>query len=59
MILSHIGYVFRTNCILGRAPRTNETLPYFSLNHESRKGGMIGAIYFINKVSRINISHTI
>ena len=59
MILSHVGCVFRTNCILGRAPCTKETLPDFSLNHESRKGGTIGAIYFINKVSRINISHTI
>ena len=59
MILSHVGCVFRTNCILGRAPRTKETLPDFSLNHESRKGDTIRAIYFINKVSRINISHTI
>ena len=59
MILSHVGCVFRTNCILGRGPRTKETLPDFSLNHESRKGGTIGAIEFINKVSRINISHTI
>ena len=59
MILSHVGCVFRTNCILGRAPRTKETLPDFSFNHESRKGGTIGAIEFINKVSRINISHII
>ena len=59
MILSHVGCVFRKNCILGRAPRTKETLSDFSLNHESKKWGTIGAIYFINKVSRINISHTI
>ena len=59
MISRHVGCVFRRNCILDRAPRTNETLPDFSLNRESRKGGTIGAIYFINKVSRINISHTI
>ena len=44
MILSHVGCVFRTNCILGRAPRTKETLLDFSLNHGSRKGGTIGAI---------------
>ena len=44
MIFSHIGCVFMTNCILGRAPRTKETLPDFSLNHESQKGGTIGAI---------------
>ena len=44
MILSHVGCVFRTNCILVRALRTKETLPDFSLNHESRKGGTIGAI---------------
>ena len=59
MILSHVGCVFRTNYILGRAPRTKETLSDFSLNHESWKGGTIRAIEFINKVSRINISHTI
>ena len=44
MILSHVGCVFRTNCILGRVPCTKETLLDFSLNHESRKGGTIGAI---------------
>ena len=44
MILSHVGCVFSINCILGRAPRTNETLPDFRLNNESRKGGTIGAI---------------
>ena len=44
MILSHVGSVFSTSCILGRAPRTNDTLPDFSLNHKSRKGGTIGAI---------------
>ena len=44
MILSHVGCVFSTNCILGRAPHTKETLPDFSLNNESRKGGTIGAI---------------
>ena len=44
MILIHVGCVFSTNCILGRAPRTKETLPDFSLNHESRKGSTIAAI---------------
>ena len=44
MILRHVDSVFSISCILDRAPRTNETLPDFSLNHESRKGGMIGAI---------------
>ena len=44
MILSHVSCVFSTNCILGRAPRTKETLSDFSLNHESRKGGTIRAI---------------
>ena len=44
MILSHVGNVFSTNCILGRAPRTKEILPDFSLNHGSRKGDTIGAI---------------
>ena len=59
MILSHVGSVFSTSCILGRAPRTNDTLPDFSLNHKSRKGGTIGAIQFLNKVLRIIISHII
>ena len=44
MILSHVGSVFSISCILGRAPRTKETLPDLSLNHESRKGGTIRAI---------------
>ena len=44
MILSHVGCVFMTNCILGRTLRTKETLPDFSLSHEARKGGTIGAI---------------
>ena len=44
MILSHVGSVFSTSCILGRALRTKETLPDFSLNHESQKEGTIGAI---------------
>ena len=59
MISRHVGCVFRRNCISDIAPRTKETLPDFSLNHESQNGGTIEAIYFINKVSRINISHTI
>ena len=45
MILSHVGSVFSTSCILGRAPHTKETLPDFSLNHGSQKGDTIGAIY--------------
>ena len=44
MILSHVVCVFSTNCILGRAPCTKETLLDFRLNNESRKGGKIGAI---------------
>ena len=44
MILSHVGCVFSTNRILGRAPCTKETLPDFRLNNESRKGGTIRAI---------------
>ena len=44
MILSHVGSVFSTSCILGRALHTKETLPDFSLNHGSRKGDTIGAI---------------
>ena len=44
MILSHVGSVFSTSCILGRAPCTKDTLPDYSLNHKSRKGGTIGAI---------------
>ena len=44
MILSHVGSVFSISCILGRAPRTKEPMLDFSLNHESRKGGMIGVI---------------
>ena len=59
MISRHIGCVFRRNCIADRAPCTKETLPDFSLIHESRNGGTIGAIYFVNKVSKINLSHTI
>ena len=43
MILSHVGSIFSTSCILGRTP-SKETLPDFSLNHESRKGDTIGAI---------------
>ena len=44
MILSHVGGVFSTSCILGSAPRTKETLPDFSLNHGSGKGDTIWAI---------------
>ena len=44
MILGHVGCVFSTNCILDRTPRIKETLPDFSLNYESWKGGTIGAI---------------
>ena len=44
MILSRVGSVFNISCILGRALRIMETLPDFSLNHESRKGGTIGSI---------------
>ena len=44
MILSHVGSFFSTSCILGRAPRTKETLLDFLLNHGSRKGDTIGAI---------------
>ena len=44
MILSHVGSVFSTSCILDRAPCTKETLSDFSLNLASRKGGTIGAI---------------
>ena len=29
MILSHVGSVFSTSCILGRAPHTKKTLPRF------------------------------
>ena len=29
MILSRVGCVFMTNCILGRAPRIKETMPDF------------------------------
>ena len=43
MILSHVGSVFSTSCILGR-PHTKETLLDFSLNHGSRKGDTIRAI---------------
>ena len=44
MILSHVGSVFSTSCILGKAPRTKDTLPDFSLNYKSLKGATIGAI---------------
>ena len=44
MISSHVGSVFSISCILGRAPHTKEILPDFSLNHEFRKWGTIGAI---------------
>ena len=35
---------FFTGCILGRAPRTKETLSYFCLNHGSRKRGHNGVV---------------
>ena len=35
-------YDVGTGCILGRAPRTNETLPELSLNLESCKRGLNG-----------------
>ena len=44
MILSHVGSVFSTSCILGKVPHTKETVPDFSLNHGSQKGDTIGAI---------------
>ena len=44
MILSRVGSVFSISCILGRALRIMETLSDFLLNHESQKGGTIGAI---------------
>ena len=33
-----------TGCILGRAPRTKETLPDFTLNHGSWKMGLYGVV---------------
>ena len=35
---------FCSNCILGRAPRTKETLSDFFLNHGSRKRGHNGVV---------------
>ena len=42
---ARLGYYdSNLDCILGRTPRIKETMSDFSLNHESRKGGTIGAI---------------
>ena len=46
MILGHVGCVFSTNCILGRAPRTKETLPDFSLIMSPGKGARLGPFNF-------------
>ena len=57
MISRHVGCVFRRNCILDRALRTKKTLSDFSLNHESRKGGNIGDIFYKQSIKDKHISY--
>ena len=57
MILSHVGSVFSTSCILCRAPRTKETLLDFSLSWVPERGHDWGHLISKQGTKDNNISY--